>query len=221
MGYPTDGFHLTMSLKRLVSAVWLVGLVACGEASAAAPPRAELRGLSCRHASGQTGRAVSVTAVMRPVARTTRMALKFELDRRTAGSWFRPVAGRQLGQWISPSNPTLGQNPADVWMLKQNVVNLGAPAAYRFRVWFRWTGAGGRPLGAVMRSSPTCYQPAARADLVVRSVSIKPLANGDDQYDAVIHNAGRVASGAFAVELVPPGAGSQSTVGQSLAPGAT
>jgi hypothetical protein len=210
-----------MPLQRLVIVICLAGLVACGEASAAVPPRAELRGLSCRHTSGQTGRAVSVTAVMRPVARTTRMALKFELDRRTPGSWFRPVAGRQFGQWISPSNATLGQNPADVWMLRQNVVNLAAPAAYRFRVWFRWTGAGGRVLGVAMRLSSVCHQSATRADVVVRSVTVKPLANGDEKYDAVIHNAGAAASGVFAVELDPPGSGSLSTVGQSLAPGAT
>ncbi len=58
-----------------------------------------------------------------------------------------------------PANPTLGQNPADVWMLKQNVVNLAAPAAYRFRVWFRWTGGGGRVLARAMRVSPVCYSP--------------------------------------------------------------
>jgi CARDB protein len=211
-----------MPLKRLVVAIWMVGLVACGAAAAAPLPRAELHGLICRRAAEPPARVVAITAVMRPMSGTVRMALRFELERRTdrTGS-FHTLSGRQLGQWVSPANPTLGQNAADVWMLKQNVVNLPGPAFYRFRVWFRWTGTGGRVLNSAMRVSSSCYQPPPQPDLGVRSIAIKALGNGEDQYTAVIHNGGAAASGAFAVALERAGAAAQRQVSDPLGPGAT
>ena len=203
-----------MSFKRVGIAVGLASMSFCGAAVAAAdaaapataPPHAELRALTCHRAADAGGRMVSITAVMRPVSGTTRMALKFELERRTAGSGgFRVVSGRPLGQWVYPANPTLGQNPADVWMLKQNVFNLAAPASYRFRVGFRWTGSGGHVLATTTRVSLVCREPKPRADLTVRSITIKPLANGRDQYNVLVHNDGGAASEAFAVRLSPPG----------------
>jgi hypothetical protein len=148
-----------------------VSVVLCGGAAAeAASPRAELRGLQCRRAADPAVRMVAVTAVMGPVGRTARMELKFDLERRAGpAGGFRPVVGRQLGQWLHPANSTLGQNPADVWILKQNVVNLSAPAWYRFRVWFRWMGAGARVLRRAVRTSPLCFEPETQPDLVVGS----------------------------------------------------
>jgi hypothetical protein len=213
-----------MPLKRVGIAMSVASLAFCGVAVAAAPPqRAELRSLQCRRSPEASGRTVSVTAVMRPVSGTVRMALKFSLERRTpgAGGGFHSVPSRQLGQWVSPANPSLGQNSADVWMLKQNVVNLSAPAAYRFRVWFRWTGANGRVLARGARVSPVCYQPDPRPNLSVRSIAVTSLANGQSRYEVSVHNAGNLASGVFAVQLDPPSGQSQSALSQSLGPGAT
>jgi hypothetical protein len=106
-------------------------------------------------------------------------------------------------------------------MLKQNVVNLSAPAAYRFRVWFRWTGANGRVLSRAVRVSPVCYQPDPRPNLSVRSISVTSLGNGQSRYDVLVHNGGNLASGPFTVRLDPPGGQSQSAMSQSLAPRAT
>jgi hypothetical protein len=130
-----------------------------GVAGAAEPPRAALEGFTCRQAPNALNRWVAVTAVMRPVAGTERMALKFRLLRRPAsgGSWV-DVGGGDLGKWKSPGDPTLGQQPADVWKKTKEVVNLPAPAVYRFRVSFRWTGAGGQVLSWTALLSRTCDQ---------------------------------------------------------------
>jgi hypothetical protein len=87
------------------------------------------------------------------------MALKFQLLARakTHGP-SAPVKGGDLGKWLSPRDPTLGRHPGDVWTLEKPVVDLPAPAFYRFRVSFRWSGAG-RVLRLTVRESPTCHQP--------------------------------------------------------------
>jgi hypothetical protein len=87
------------------------------------------------------------------------MQLMFVLQRRLAGrSGFSSVRGSELGNWLSPVNPTLGQLPSDVWNVKKPVVNLPGPATYRFRVTFRWVGSSG-VIGNQTRLSPLCTQP--------------------------------------------------------------
>jgi len=130
-------------------------------ASATEPPRAQLDRFACHRASDALDRWITVTAVMRPVSRTERMALKFDLQRMTPHSAsFVNVRGGDLGQWRYPTNPpTLGQSPDDVWKLTKEVVNLQAPAVYRFHVAFRWTGGSGRVLGTAVRLSARCSEP--------------------------------------------------------------
>ncbi len=89
---------------------------------------------------------IAVVAVMRPVTGTQRMEMKFVLQRRDAGAGsFATVQGGDLGRWLEPNSPTLGQHANDVWRLRKLVANLPGPATYRFRVSFRWLGAGRAP----------------------------------------------------------------------------
>ncbi len=117
-------------------------VAAAPPALAAAPPPAQLTGFVCQTARSAPNREVSTTAVMRPRPGTQHMWLKFELLRRTAASprYVAVRGGRHsdLGKWVSPPDPTLGQQPGDIWQLAKPVVDLSAPARYRFRVWFRW-----------------------------------------------------------------------------------
>src|SRR5437588_11091878 len=127
-------------MRRLVTVCVLVAAtVADAGAAAAAKRPALLTGFACRHASSSLNRAISVTAVMRHIAGTHRLALKFELQRRTSDAQqFADVSGRDLGQWLYPTDPaTLGQQPGDVWRYNKPVINL-TPGEYRFRVTFRW-----------------------------------------------------------------------------------
>jgi len=129
-------------------------------AGAAQSPRASLQDPVCRQAPIALDRAVAITAVMRPVIGTERMKLRFNLfEKPRSTRSYSPVSGGDLGKWISPSNPTLGQRPADQWNLRKQVVNLTGPAVYRFRVTFRWIGAQGRSLERQYRWSPPCDQP--------------------------------------------------------------
>src|SRR5436305_852701 len=157
-----------LKLVALVCVAATVPAVAVAPAPAASarPPRAELGNFVCQRAVDPPAREVAVTATMRPVSGTERMALKFMLERRTPRRHrFTVLHGRGLDSWEYPDPPTLGQLPNDVWNLIHKVVNLAGPASYRFRVLFRWTGTGGRVLSQAARLSPVCHQPELRADL--------------------------------------------------------
>jgi hypothetical protein len=137
------------------------------------------------------------------------MAMRFDLLMSGGMMSPRVVSAGDLGVWITPNNPTLGQRPGDVWKLQKSVVNLAAPATYRFKVTFRWTGPGGHTLGTTTRYSPRCQQRELRPDLVVESIAVAsaPGHPGDDLYKALIANDGNSAAGPFVV-LFAPGSGS-------------
>lgn len=133
--------------------------------------------------------------------------MKFELLRETKHhARFITVHGHGLGSWISPTDPTLGQQSGDVWILNHPVINLGAPATYRFKVVFKWIGPRGETLGTATQTSATCYQPELRADLLVRSLSASPITSGKAVgqwgYVAVIGNRGLTGVGPVEVDFV-------------------
>jgi hypothetical protein len=133
--------------------------VAPAGATASSPPRSALEDFACLRAPNALNRAIEVTAVMRPVSGTQAMSMKFVLVRRPAsGGPFTAVAGKELGRWLTPTPPSLGQRPGDVWRLNKVVVNLASPYVYRLRVTFRWTGKSEAPLGRTLLSSPLCAQ---------------------------------------------------------------
>jgi CARDB len=174
--------------------------------SSPTPANDQLRAFVCQKALDPPERAVSVQAVMRPLAGTSKMQMKFELMRQTKPhTRFVAVHGRGLGSWISPEDPTLGQRAGDVWILNHPVVNLAAPATYKFRVVFRWIGAEGQTLATATQASPTCYQPELRPDLLVRSLSVTPItsgaAAGEWAYTAEIANRGLTGAGPVEVEF--------------------
>ncbi len=143
--------------------ICLIGATAAGWASAAAgaanAPRASLVDPICRQSSNPLNRVVAITAVIRPLAGTERMEVQFNLLERPRGAGaYSEVRGGDLGKWLSPSDPTLGQRPADVWKQQKPVINLAGPAVYRFHVGFRWIGAQGHLLGRQYRWAGPCEQ---------------------------------------------------------------
>jgi hypothetical protein len=192
-----------------VCAVGGVAGVAASTGSASTPPRARVTGLMCQHALDPPARAVSITAVMRPLRGTQRMQMRFQLFSRAKGAaTYAPVTGGDLGTWRSPPIPTLGQRPGDVWRFHKQIVGPAAPASYRFRVSFRWLGAHGRVLGTSVRSSGTCFQPELRPDLLVQSITVEPVAGRPhyNRYVATIRNAGASETGPFEILFTPGGA---------------
>ena len=141
----------------------VLGIAASRPAGAATPPpsRSALQAFACDRSSDSLKRMISVTAVMRPVSGTKRMAIRFELQRRRPDDrTFTDVIGKDLGNWIKPPKrtPPLGQRPGDVWHEIKPVANLSAPAVWRFRVSFRWFGSDQRVLQTVVRLGRRCNQ---------------------------------------------------------------
>jgi CARDB len=189
-----------------VAGLVLCALVVATTAAATPPPRAHLRAFSCHRALDPPDRSVSVTAVMRPVAGTQHLAMKFELLMvRSGGRAPKVVRSGDLGSWVTPKNPTLGQLPGDVWNVEKPVIALAAPAKYRFKVLFRWTGAQNHVLGMAVRYSPSCRQRELRPDLLVRSITVTPSVSHShrDLYTAVLANEGNSAAGPFNVLFAP------------------
>ncbi len=185
----------------------LLGVLPAGPAAAATPsttPVAQLQDFACQRAPDPRERGLTVTAVMRPLAGTTAMQLRFDLLRAVHRfGIYRAVHGRNLGTWMSPADPTLGQQPADVWVERHPVVGLPAPAFYRMRVTFRWLGAGGRRLDQQVRVTPLCHQLELRPDLLAGSLQAYSLATQPSEYlyVAAIRDQGLTGAGPFEVEL--------------------
>jgi len=174
--------------------------------SSPAPPNDQLRSFVCQKALDPPARAVSVQAVMRPLPGTSKMQMKFQLMRQIKPhTRFVAVRGKGLGNWISPTDPTLGQQAGDVWILNHPVVNLAAPATYKFKVAFKWIGAQGQTLGTDTQTSPSCYEPELRADLLVRSLSVTPITSGPSAgqwaYVAEVANRGLTGAGPVQVQF--------------------
>lgn len=181
-----------------------LGLPALSGGAPGRAPRALLRSFVCQTARDPAGRGISVTAVMRPRPHTRAMALRFQLlERQHLGGPATRLAYGDLGRWLSPANPTLGQRPGDRFVINKQVLQLAAPAYYRFRVTFRWTGAHGKVLGTAVRYSPACFQPELRPDLQVAAIHVKqmPASSGKDMYEAMIRNRGDSAVGPFDVRF--------------------
>ncbi|MEO6857027.1 MAG: CARDB domain-containing protein [Solirubrobacteraceae bacterium] len=192
----------------------LVGALALpGTVLGSTSPRAALRAFTCQHGMDPAQRSIGVTSVMRPVSGTRHLAVKFDLlVSHGPGTLTRAVRAGDLGVWIAPDNPTLGQLPGDVWNLDKTVVDLNAPAVYRFRVQFRWTGAQHHVLAMTTRYTRRCSLRELRPDLQVRSITVtaEPGNPNRDDYAALIANAGNTAAGPFDV-LFAPADGSATT----------
>ena len=177
----------------------------------------------CQKALDPPARAISVTAVMRPVTGTQHMELEFQLLTKTpTATAFTPVSGSGLGTWLTPPNPTLGQRPGDIWVLNHPVADLAAPAVYHFVVTFRWIGAGGKVLSTTTRTGRDCNQPEPRPDLFVQSFVAKAVAGHPniDDYTAVIGNEGGGPARNFEVQFTDGGAVDTRTIA-FMAKGAT
>lgn len=212
-------------LTLVVAAALVLGGAVATVASALSTglSQTRLKDFRCQRALDPGARSVAVTVVMRPVSGTEKMQVKFQLLRRTKrGKPFAPVSGHYLGTWLSPANPTLGQRPGDVWIVNHPVVDLLAPAVYRFRVTFRWFGAHGHVLSTVSRTSSECNQPELRPDLVVQSITPEAPTAGSpgERFDAVIRNRGATGAGMFEVQFTD-GQVVRTAAVASLASGAT
>jgi hypothetical protein len=190
--------------------------------AATAPPRDVLGAIACHQAINPLQRDASVQATMRPVTGTQTLQIKFSLNLTVSGEPATAVVAGGLGQWLTPSDPSLGQRPGDIWKLSKTVYNLGG-GSYQFSAAFRWLGANGKVLRTATLKSSSCSIKELRPDLAVRAVKVKPIAGAPtrDRYLAVVVNQGLSASGPFSLRFDPgvAGASSQTKPVMSLPPG--
>lgn len=199
-------------MKRFALLLPLLALLLqSGTAAAKPPPRSSLQGFACQRALDPPNRSITMRAVMRPLNGTRKLSLKFELLEKLPGQagWRTVTGAGDLGVWVSPSDPTLGQRAGDVWQLNKAVYDLAAPATYRFRVTFRWLGTHDKVLGTAVSGSADCAQPELRPDLLVKNVSVSSILgqSSRERYTATIVNRGATGTGPFQV-LFTPGDGS-------------
>lgn len=193
----------------------LASLLALAAPAAAAPaarrtpaPPAGARLLACRRSPSIAARLAVVGAWMRPLANGRRLQLRIDLyQRMTGGRWTLRSDVPGLGAWIAPSDPLLGTRLGDVFKYRQSVGRLVVPAAYRFRVGFRWLDATGAVVRSTTIATATCRQPDMRPDLVLDAVRAAPSPRGDRlvRYAVTVRNAGRSAAPRAIVAATLPG----------------
>src|ERR1700677_1735607 len=96
----------------------LVALLAVAAPPAfASQPRDALGAIACHQALNPLQRDVSVQATMRPQTGTQTLQIKFGLNLTASAEPATAVVAAGLSQWLTPSDPTLGQRPGDIWKL--------------------------------------------------------------------------------------------------------
>ena len=115
------------------------------------------------------------------------------------------MRGGDLSTWVSPERPDARPAPRRRLDLIKQVVDLKAPATYRFEVSFRWIGAHGKVLGHdACETSPTLL-PARAAPGPAGQDDRRPgRSTADasvDEYVALIRNRGATAAGPFQVQF--------------------
>src|SRR6185312_1697877 len=203
-------------VARLATALIAVALVAppalaaASErgASAASSAPAGARLLSCRRSPLLAARVAVVGTWMRPLAAGRRLAVRVDLwQHLPGGRWTQRTDVPGLGTWIAPTDPLLGTRPGDIFKYRQSVGRLAVPAAYRFRVSFRWSDAAGAVVRQTAATTAACREPDVRPDLVLDSVEATsaPRGNGLVRYAVTVRNAGRSPAPRSVVAATLPG----------------
>jgi len=183
-------------MRRFVVTLAVLGLTAAAPTGAGAARPVALRAALTSCATGATAadRSAVFSASMPRIKGAERMELRVDfLQRRPGDADFVRLAVPKLGVWER------AQPRVAAYVVEKRVNALAAPAAYRVRVRFRWTGADGRVVRHTERRSPVCTQLDPRPDLVVGKVTTKPTVDSRQaRYDVVVANQGRGATVASA-----------------------
>lgn len=211
-------------LVASLSAALVLAAVPARGANAPSTGAAGARLINC-HRSPSIGERVAVVgAWMRPISDGRRLALKLDLWERTPGQrWTLRSDVPGLGSWTTPSDAQLGSRAGDVFRYRQSVGRLEVPAAYRFRVSFRWIAPDGRVVREAARTTGVCREPDVRPDLVPQSVEARPAGGGLVRYVVRVGNEGRGPVARATIAATLPGEtmpGTHTRVVRALAPGA-
>jgi hypothetical protein len=194
---------------RATAVALLSLLTLAAPAAASAGPSAGARLLACHRSPAIEQRTAVVGTWMRPLVNDgRRLAVKLDLWQRTPDrGWTLRTDVPVLGAWVAPSDPLVGTRPGDLFKYRQAVGRLEVPAAYRFRVTFRWSNAAGAVVRQASVTTRACRQPDLRPDLVLDAVSAapSPRSHGLVRYEVTVRNAGRSAAPRSEVAATLPG----------------
>jgi hypothetical protein len=166
-------FKPTRAVKAALALACALALLACAQVAFAqvgvrrtlAIPPIDGTGYSvtleqCATSTVQAERSATFTAQMTATGATQRMGMRIELQQRMRGeAGFHTIIAPGFGVWRS-SEPGV-----KIYKYVKQVTNLGAPAAYRAVVHFRWLGDRGRVLKHAELHTPRCLQPALPAQV--------------------------------------------------------
>ena len=120
------------------------------------------------------------------------MRMRFDLyARRSATARWTRVAAQKWGVW------QLSRPRVPGFVFTKVVDGLGAPAAYRAVVRFRWYDRQARLLRATARTTEPCTQPDPRADVRLGAVTAIAVDANVARYTLVVRNAGLADAGPF------------------------
>lgn len=135
---------------------------------APSPPSYSVVLEQCVPSTVQTERSATFTAEMVATSETQRMGLRIELQQRLHGeSTFHTLVAPGFGVWRS------SEAGVKIYKYVKQVTNLGAPAAYRAVVRFRWLGEKGHLLKRAELHTARCLQPMLSGQ-VVQTPSSEP-----------------------------------------------
>lgn len=201
----------TVSVAVLLAAV--LGPVVPARAEGPPALRATLE--ACTTGLDPAGRTARLTGSMPAADGATRMAMRFDLERRhepveadVKPKWKRVRGLPGFGTWERSEPRRAG------FVSRKRVSGLEAGAAYRAVVRFRWSSETGRVERRARRVTTVCRQPDLRPDLSPGELTLRRTPVGV-RYSLVVRNSGRSAAGPFGVQI----AGMSTTVA-GLAPGA-
>lgn len=175
----------------------LAAVVLLATAVPAPAQAASVRLTDCTTALEPAGRTATFAARATALRDSERIQVRFTLQVREpdARGWRRVVAAG-LDAWLTSDRGVRR------YTYERTVTHLGAPAAYRAVVRFRWLGADGRVIERERARSRACRQPDLRPDLAVRRIDAAPAPPGEEARFAVtVRNGGRSVAEAFTVAL--------------------
>lgn len=197
-------------------ALLLVTSAATTSAPAAAGPvlRTSAKLTECATGATPDERYARYSALMRVVAGTDRMGVRFDLYARADDDEpFHRVDAPRLGTW--------SYSTADIYRKGLQVTNL-APATYRATVSFRWLDADGHVIASSKRRTETCTEPDARPKLAVGALDFAKVGDPAQlRYIVNVRNDGKSEAGPFDVALSIDGVAQTPVTVIGLAAGAT
>jgi hypothetical protein len=157
----------------------------------------------CLTAVDPTARSATFNGQMSAVPGTRRMAMQILVEEQNAGeAAFHMLSAANSGGWRR------SEAGVKIYKYVRQFTDLPAPGAFRAIVEFRWLGEKGIIIKRAARRTPICVQPDERPKLVVAQVHVLPSSSAPqvENYQVLVHNEGRSATGPFAVALNVNGA---------------